>query len=71
MSQNTNEDEKKCPICDELIRSDATLHDYCKLCGMGISEPFKAPKLQTDKGLALFCCLKCYNIYMEKIHKSV
>ena len=70
MGHNSSEEEKKCPICNESIRSDAAIHDYCKLCGMGISEPFEAPKLQTDKGLAIFCCVKCYQIYVEKVHNK-
>ncbi len=37
---------------------------------MGIPKPFEAPKLQTDKGLAFFCCEKCYQIYVEKIHNK-
>ncbi len=70
MDQHSGEKEKRCPICNEIIRSDASLHDYCKLCGMGITDPYNAPKLQTKKGLALFCCIKCCNIYMERLHNK-
>ena len=69
MNQNS-EEEKKCPICDKTIRSDATIHEYCKLCGMGISEPSEVPKIQTKKGIAYFCCDKCHSIYKEKIPRK-
>lgn len=65
-----NEDiveEKKCPICNENIRSDANIHKYCKLCGMGIPEPPVAPKLQTKDRIEYFCCDKCLKIYKAKV----
>jgi len=70
MDKNSDKEEKICPICSKNIRSDAAIHEYCKLCGMGIPKPFEAPKLQTDEGLAFFCCEKCYQIYVEKIHNK-
>ncbi len=27
MGQNNNEEEKKCPICNKSIRSDASIHE--------------------------------------------
>ena len=65
-----NIEEKKCPICSKTIRSDATIHEYCKLCGMGIPEPSEVPKLQTEEGTLYFCCDRCYSIYNEKIPKK-
>ena len=62
-----NIEEKKCPICSKTIRSDATIHEYCKLCGMGIPEFSEAPKLQTKDETEYFCCDKCLKIYKEKI----
>jgi hypothetical protein len=61
------EEDKKCPICDKTIRSDATIHEYCKLCGMGIPEPSDVPKMQTNEGTVYFCCDKCYSIFKNKI----
>ena len=40
-----NDEEKICPICDKTIQSDATIHEYCKLCGMVIAESSVAPKI--------------------------
>ncbi|MHA2431448.1 MAG: hypothetical protein ACXACC_10535 [Promethearchaeota archaeon] len=66
MDENIKE-EKKCPICDMVIRSDATIHKYCKLCGMGILNPSKVPKhLAKDGKTDYFCCDKCLSIYKKK-----
>lgn len=63
-------EEKKCPICNKDIRSDANIHEYCKLCGMGIAEPSESPKVQTKDGTAYFCCDRCFSIYKKNIiHK--
>ena len=67
---DNNNEEKKCPICSKAIRSDANIHEYCKLCGMGIPEPSEVPKLQTEEGMVYFCCDRCYSIYKEKIPKK-
>jgi uncharacterized C2H2 Zn-finger protein len=69
MNQN-NEEEMKCPICSKTIWSDATIHEYCKLCGMGITEPSTAPRIKTKEGTSYFCCEKCCKIYKEKIPKK-
>jgi len=63
-------DEQKCPICSKTIRSDAAIHEYCKLCGMGIPEPEEAPKLQTEEGIIYFCCDRCYSLFKKKIVKK-
>ena len=60
-------EEKKCPICSKPIRSDAAIHEYCKLCGMGIPDTLEAPKLRTEGGTLYFCCDICYSIYKKKI----
>ncbi len=67
MGKDIGEEEKKCPICSKTIRSDATIHEYCKLCGMGIPEPSEASKLRTKKGTLYFCCDRCLSIYKKKI----
>ena len=64
-------EEKKCPICDENIRSDANVHEFCKLCGMGIPEPSEAPKIQMEDRVDYFCCDICLKLYMEKVKHSV
>lgn len=69
MNQNS-EEEKKCPICDKTIHSEATIHEFCKLCGMGIPEPLEVPKIQTKEGAAYFCCDKRYSYYKKKIVKK-
>jgi len=38
----------KCPICLQEIKSDATLTNYCRLCGMAI-----------DGSNKRFCCKIC------------
>ena len=63
-------EEKKCPICHENIRSDANIHEFCKLCGMGIPDNSEVPKLQTEDGTVYFCCDRCCSIYKEKIPKK-
>jgi len=70
MDQNNSEEEKKCPICGESIRSDAVIHEYCKLCGMGIPEPSVSPKLQTKGRIEYFCCDRCLSIYEKRIPKK-
>lgn len=71
MNQKSNEEEKICPICSKTVRSDATIHEYCKLCGMGIPEPLEAPKLQTKNGKTYYFCYdKCFSIYKKKIAKG-
>ncbi len=63
-------EEKKCPICEKNIRSDANIHEYCKLCGMGVPEPSDTPKLEIKEGTVYFCCDKCLAIYEKKIPKK-
>jgi len=63
--------EKECPICSKKIRSDAAIHEFCKLCGMGIPEPKDVPKIQTKDGkYDYFCCDRCCSIYKKNIDKS-
>ncbi len=38
----------ECPICLKIITSDATLPNYCRLCGMVI-----------DENNQKFCCEEC------------
>jgi hypothetical protein len=65
------DEEKECPICSKKIRSDATVNEYCKLCGMGIPEPEEVPNLQTDdEKKVYFCCERCYTIYKRNIDRS-
>lgn len=63
--------EAKCPICRKSIRSDATQHEFCALCGMGIEDPMKSPHCQSKDGKMLFfCCPICLSVYMDDIEKS-
>ncbi len=58
--------DKKCPICDEAVRSDANIREFCKLCGMGIPNPSDKPKCKTGEGETIyFCCEKCQSTYSE------
>jgi len=43
-----------CPICEKEIMSDATITNYCKLCGMNIENSRKE-----------FCCSNCKNKFNE------
>ena len=64
-------EEKKCPICNDNIRPDANVHEFCKFCGMEIPEPLEAPKIQTENKTEYFCCDLCFKIYKDKIKYSV
>jgi hypothetical protein len=71
INENEFEIEKKCSICGEIVRSDATVHEFCKLCGMGISDPELAPKIKTANGEVLyFCCDYCVGIYKIEIEEE-
>ena len=70
MNQKSSEEDIKCPICSKSIQSDASIHEYCKLCGMGIAEPSEVPKIQTNEGTVYFCCERCCSTYKEKILKN-
>jgi hypothetical protein len=50
MTENKKTVDKSCPICGEDIRSDAKVHEFCKLCGIGIKEPEFAPQYETTTG---------------------
>lgn len=64
----TSNNEKICPICKKEIRSDANIHDFCALCGMGISsESTQTPNYKSQHGKIRFCCYKCYSIYKKHI----
>jgi YHS domain-containing protein len=65
---HNDEKEKKCPICEKTIRSDADIHEFCKLCGMGIPDSASVPKIQTKNGkYDYFCCERCCSIYRKNI----
>ena len=64
-----NHNEKICPICRKIIRSDVNDHEYCALCGMGIPSDSLNDyiyKYQYGKTLR-FCCYKCFSIYKRHI----
>jgi predicted nucleic acid-binding Zn ribbon protein len=64
-------EEKNCPICGENIRSDAKVHEFCKLCGMGIPDPELAPRYKPPGGdMQYFCCKNCLKIYKNQIDKK-
>jgi hypothetical protein len=68
MNSNGTENEIECPICGEVIRSDANVHEFCKLCGMGIPNPEYAPRFETMGGKWIyFCCMNCFKIYTNKM----
>ena len=63
-------EEKSCPICDKAIRSDASVQEFCKLCGMGISDPSDKPKYRAGDGRTVFfCCEKCLTVYNANINR--
>jgi hypothetical protein len=71
MNLNKVDIDKKCPICGEIVRSDANVHKFCQLCGMGISDPDFAPKYETiNKEILYFCCDYCLGIYKTEIDKK-
>ena len=62
---------EQCPICHENIRYQGLIHAVCKLCGMAIHHPSRAPKLQNEEGEdTLFCCDRCYSIYVAEISQN-
>lgn len=65
------EADKNCPICSKEIRSDAAIHEYCKLCGMGIPEVRNVPQINVDdEKTYFFCCDRCLLIYKNNVVKS-
>jgi len=67
MNTNLRDIDKKCPFCAKTVRSDATVEEYCKLCGMGITETTGVPKYEDPNGsVHLFCCGKCLSIYIKE-----
>ena len=68
MDERKEMEEKNCPICDRAVRSDATVSEFCKLCGMGIPEPNSTGIYFDAHGkVDYFCCDRCSSIYIEKI----
>ncbi len=60
--------EKKCPICDKVLRSDASIKISCALCGMGVPDLEQSFRYETLGGVMLyFCCDKCEKIYVENV----
>jgi len=60
--------EKSCPSCNEAIRSDANVREFCTLCAMGIPNVKDAPKYKHKNGhVAYFCCNICLAIYKSSI----
>ncbi|MFW9971356.1 MAG: hypothetical protein ACFFDF_14275 [Candidatus Odinarchaeota archaeon] len=63
--------EKLCPICSKIIRSDAEVHKYCTLCGMGIPEYLSVPNhIDKDGKILWFCCSRCRSIFETEIFKK-
>ncbi len=57
-------EEKKCPICNLKIWSDATTREFCKMCGMAIPNPKTVPHSHTKTGTVnYFCCYQCLSVY--------
>jgi hypothetical protein len=72
MNENEIDLDKKCPICGEIVRSDANVHEFCKLCGMGITDTEFAPQIETTTGEVLyFCCDYCLGIYKFEIDEDI
>lgn len=66
MEEYQETSEKKCPICNRAVPSDASVKIFCALCGMGIPNPDTAFRYETIKGVIFyFCCDKCLAIYLE------
>jgi YHS domain-containing protein len=60
--------EEVCPICNKEIRSDANIHTFCQLCGMGILDIALAPKYKNQDGRNYyFCCENCRYMYKKEI----
>jgi hypothetical protein len=49
MNQNSIHEEKICSIFNKNILSDAAIHEYCMLCGMGYLNLQKFPKCKQKK----------------------
>jgi len=59
--------EKLCPICSKRVRSDADVHKYCMLCGMGIPDYLSSVSYKEKEGkIIYFCCSRCYSIYEKE-----
>ena len=60
---------ENCPICDYKLESDATLKEFCKLCGM--AKPKEYLILHDEKGISnYFCCKSClYNYQLDLFKK--
>ena len=64
--------DKDCPICGKTVRSDAKIHEFCKLCGMGIPGLEFAPKYKNKNGdIYYFCCDICLGIYYNEIDHDI
>ncbi len=60
--------KKLCPICLKELQSNASNHEFCGICGMGIHNPITAKKYKTKDGkILLFCCYKCFSVYTKEI----
>lgn len=59
-----------CPICHCNTKSDSNkhIHDYCELCGIGISGlTSSTPSYEKDGKAVYFCCERCQSIFIQEI----
>ncbi len=64
--------EKICPICSKTITSDAEIHEFCALCGMGISDPISSLIYKNNDGkILVFCCYNCLSVYKNEIDSNL
>jgi hypothetical protein len=61
-------DEVACPFCQEPLWSDASVHEFCAMCGMGIERPETCPTIFSRRGEVLyFCCDVCLMIFKRDV----
>ncbi len=59
-----------CPICHCNTKSDSNkhIHDYCELCGIGISGlTSSTPSYEKEGKAVYFCCERCQSIFIQEI----
>jgi len=65
-AENSNVAEARCPFCRAPIRSDASLHVFCKMCGMGV--PMESAHLVHSGSETLpFCSRRCLVTYLQAV----
>jgi YHS domain-containing protein len=62
------EDETPCPICKNVVMSDADAFKYCKICGMSIK--YDSITINRHNRKFYFCSEYCKNLFLKFGFKS-